>query len=52
MGAATGLSFADALAVVLRGAGERRPRSEVVPIEQAFGRALSQDVTSRIALPP
>jgi molybdopterin molybdotransferase len=52
MGAATGLSFGDALAAVLQGARERRPRSEVVPIEQAFGRALSQDVFSRIALPP
>lgn len=52
MGAATGLSFAEALTAVVQPARERRPATEVVPIEQALGRALSEDVYSRIALPP
>lgn len=52
MGAATGLSFTEALSAVLRPARERRPATEIVPIEQAMGRALAEDVYSRIALPP
>ncbi len=52
MGGATGLPFADALAAVLRPVLARRPAAEMVPIDQAIGRALSEDVYSRIALPP
>jgi len=51
-GGANGLSFADALAAVLAQVRHWRPATERVPIEQAMGRALSDDVYSRIALPP
>lgn len=52
MGTATGLSFPEALAAVLRQAAPPSPDAETVPLEQSLGRALAQDVYSRIALPP
>lgn len=55
MGPATGLSFHDALTTILQQAqryASRREQIERVPIASALGRALAQDVYSRIALPP
>lgn len=48
----SGLTFDAALAAVLASAGARTTDTEVVPLEQALGRALAHDVVSRIALPP
>lgn len=52
MGGASALSFADALAAVLQQVQQRPRVREVIPVEQALGRALADDVYSRIALPP
>ncbi|GAB1344683.1 molybdopterin molybdotransferase MoeA [Gemmatimonas sp.] len=52
MGAATGLSFDDALQAVLEQVGAVSPAEEQVPLEAALGRALAHDISSRIALPP
>lgn len=52
MGAATGLTFEAALNAVLAQASARPAVAEQVPLENALGRALAQDITSRIALPP
>lgn len=49
---ARSLAYDDALAAVLAQAPARRPAIELVPLEQALGRALGQDITSRLALPP
>ncbi len=46
------LAYDDALAAILAQVPARAPRTEFVPLEQALGRALAQDITSRIALPP
>jgi molybdopterin molybdotransferase len=52
MGPATGLSYADALAAVLQQVATRVPATERVPLQQALGRALAEDISSRLALPP
>jgi molybdopterin molybdotransferase len=52
MGPATGLSFNDALQAILEQVGAHTPVVEQVPLEKALGRALADDITSRIALPP
>jgi molybdopterin molybdotransferase len=52
MGPATGLAYPDALAAVLEQVAERTPATERVGLHDALGRALAEDVSSRIALPP
>ena len=52
MGPATGLSFDDALQAILEQVGASSPAVERVPLEAALGRALADDISSRIALPP
>lgn len=55
MGPATGLAFHDALTTILQQAqrhAAQREQIERVPLTAALGRALAQDVYSRIALPP
>ena len=46
----TALSYHDALQAVLRGVTALD--AEMIPLEQAMGRALAQPVTSPVALPP
>ncbi len=48
----THLSLAEALAQVLSDCSARAPVSEVVPIESALGRRLTQDVVASLDLPP
>ncbi len=59
MGPATGLSFHEALTTMLRQAqsyaqhhAAKGAQPERVPLVAALGRALAQDVYSRVALPP
>jgi molybdopterin molybdotransferase len=47
-----GLTFDEALAAILAQAAGRTTRVETVPLEQALGRVLAQDVVSHVALPP
>lgn len=49
---ARSLAYDEALAAVLEQTAGRRTAVEVIPLEDALGRALAHDVTSRIALPP
>ncbi|MBY0490859.1 MAG: molybdopterin molybdotransferase MoeA [Gemmatimonadaceae bacterium] len=49
---ARSLSYDEALAAILDQVPRRTPALEFVPLEQALGRALAQDITSRVALPP
>lgn len=52
MGSPSGISFGEALAIVLAQGAQQTPRTERVPLANALGRALADDVHSRIALPP
>jgi molybdopterin molybdotransferase len=52
MGPATGLPFQAALEAVLWQAAGRTPSIERVSLAAAMGRALAEDIVSRIALPP
>lgn len=47
-----GLSYEDALETVLGAVRDLRTPLEWVPLEASLGRALAQDVVSRLALPP
>ena len=47
-----GLSYEDALQTVLGAVRDLRTPLEWVPLEASLGRALAQDVVSRLALPP
>jgi len=47
-----GLRYDDALQVILDSVRTTRTAIESVPLESALGRALAQDITSRVALPP
>ncbi len=49
---ARSLAFDEALAAVLEQSNDRRTAVDVVPLEQALGRALARDIISHIALPP
>jgi molybdopterin molybdotransferase len=49
---AQSLSYDDALAAILQQVAVARPAIELVPLPESLGRALAQDITSRVALPP
>lgn len=46
------LSYEEALAAILAQASGSPRAIEMLPLEQALGRALAQDIRSRLALPP
>jgi len=50
--AARGLSYDNALQAILDSVRHTRTAVEWVPLEASLGRALAQDITSRLALPP
>lgn len=52
MGPATSLAYTDALAAVLEQAAGDTTATEWVSLQASLGRALAQDISSRLALPP